>query len=182
MQAPRLRGNLPAVNNLPNSLAPAPAGRVASLHVHGPRGGDPLVATAALELLENKGVAGDPRYFDRGSRRQVTLIECERIAGYAAALGLPPLAPGVVLSNIETEGIDLRQFVGWEARVGTAVLYFYAPRTPCSKMDAICAGLRALMDDSRQGVLAQVVTSGRVLAGDLVQPLRLIAPARPHLP
>lgn len=180
MQAPRLRGNLPAVNNLPNSLAPA--GRVASLHVHGPRGGDPLVATAALELLENKGVAGDPRYFDRGSRRQVTLIECERIAGYAAALGLPPLAPGVVLSNIETEGIDLRQFVGWEARVGTAVLYFYAPRTPCSKMDAICAGLRALMDDSRQGVLAQVVTSGRVLAGDLVQPLRLIAPARPHLP
>ncbi|GDY22600.1 hypothetical protein LBMAG56_39470 [Verrucomicrobiota bacterium] len=182
MQALRLRGNLRVVNSQSNSPAAAPAGRVASLHVHGPRGGDPLVAAPALDLIKNKGVVGDPRYFDRGSRRQVTLIAREQIADHAAALGLPPIAPGVVLSNIETEGIDLRQFIGWEARVGTAVLYFYAPRTPCAKMDAICTGLRALMGDSRQGVLAQVAASGRVVAGDLVQPLRLIAPARPHLP
>ena len=164
----------------PNSIAPT--GRVASLHIHGPRGGDPLVAALALELVENTGVAGDPRYFDRGSRRQVTLIEREQIAEHAAALGLPPIAPGVVLANLETEGIDLRQFLGWEARVGTAVLYFYAPRTPCAKMDVICVGLRARMGDSRQGVLAQVVTSGRVVAGDSLQPLRRIAPARPPLP
>ncbi len=182
MQAPPLRGNLRPVKKPPHSIAAAPAGRVASLHVHGPRGGDPLVPVPVLELVANKGVAGDPRYFDRGSRRQVTLIGREQIAEHATALGLPPIAPGVVLSNIETEGIDLREFIGWEARVGTAVLYFYAPRTPCSKMDTICAGLRALMDDSRQGVLAQVVTSGRVVAGDPVQPLRLVAPARPHLP
>jgi MOSC domain-containing protein YiiM len=35
-------------------------------------------------------------------------------------------------------------------------------------MDAICQGLRARMMDQRQGVLAEVVRSGRVSVGDAI--------------
>jgi MOSC domain-containing protein YiiM len=35
-------------------------------------------------------------------------------------------------------------------------------------MDAICQGLRARMMDQRQGVLAEVVCSGKVRVGDRI--------------
>ena len=157
-------------------------GTVASLHVHGPKSGTPIVAVEFLEFVAEKGIANDPRYFDRGSRRQVTLIAREQIADHADAFGLAEISPGVVRSNVETLGMELQSLLGWEVRVGTAVLFFYAPRTPCAQMDAIHAGLRERMGDARQGVLAQVVTGGRVARGDAVTPLRFVAATRPQLP
>jgi MOSC domain-containing protein YiiM len=53
--------------------------------------------------------------------------------------------------------------------IGGAVLHFYEPRTPCEKMDAICVGLRELMEPKRQGVMAEVVQSGRISVGDRVE-------------
>ena len=37
-------------------------------------------------------------------------------------------------------------------------------------MDAVCVGLKALMENSRQGVMAEVVKSGRIRVND---PIRL---------
>jgi MOSC domain-containing protein YiiM len=122
-----------------------------------------LQPVETIEIVEGKGIAADARYFGRlsresgqPSRRQVTLIEREQIAEHAAGLGLPAIAPGAVRSNIETAGINL------------IVLRLYAPRDPCAKMDAICQGLRARMMDQRQGVLAEVVRSGKVRVGDRI--------------
>jgi len=36
-------------------------------------------------------------------------------------------------------------------------------------MDEVCAGLRELMKNRRQGVLAQVVKSGRIEVGDTIR-------------
>jgi hypothetical protein len=36
-------------------------------------------------------------------------------------------------------------------------------------MDAICAGLRELMKNNRQGVLAEAVRSGTIKVGDCIQ-------------
>jgi MOSC domain-containing protein YiiM len=36
-------------------------------------------------------------------------------------------------------------------------------------MDELCQGLRELMEDGRQGVLAQVVRSGTVRIGDAIR-------------
>jgi len=36
-------------------------------------------------------------------------------------------------------------------------------------MDAVCVGLRALMENNHQGVLAQVVKSGRIEVGDTIR-------------
>ena len=155
--------------------SPALLGRVASLHLHPAESGGALQSVESFEVIAGKGVMGDARFFGRvsrdtgqPSRRQVTLIEREQIAEHAAALGLPSIAPGAVRSNIETSGIDLIALLGREIEVGEAVLRLYAPREPCAKMDAICQGLRARMMNQRQGVLAEVVRSGRVRVGDAI--------------
>jgi MOSC domain-containing protein YiiM len=87
-------------------------GRVASLHLHPAEPGAPLHAVDFVMVVEGRGIEGDARYFGRLSRdtgkparRQVTLIEREQLADHASALGMSPIAPGRVRSNIETEGL-----------------------------------------------------------------------------
>ena len=160
-----------------NAQSLAPVGRVASLHLHPKVSGQPLQTVSSFEVEEGKGIVGNPRFYARRSRsggfskRQVTLIEREQIGEHAAALGLQTISPGTVRSNIETTGINLVTLIGHHAQIGSAVLYFYAPRTPCEKMDAISDGLRALMENGRQGVLAQVIQSGTIRVGDAIRSL-----------
>jgi MOSC domain-containing protein YiiM len=156
--------------------SPALPGRVASLHVHPAKAGDALQTVELIHLVVDKGIVEDARYFDRchrasgrPNRRQVSLIGREQIAEHAAILALQTIAPGIVRANIETTGIDLQRLVGREVEVGEAVLFLYEPRQPCHKMDLICPGLRELMSNSRQGVMAQVVQSGIVRAGDMIR-------------
>ena len=152
------------------------AGRVASLHIHPAKSGTPLTPLNVVHFVADKGIQEDARYFNRRSRRQVTLIEREQITAHGEALGVAGFAPGEVRSNIETTGINLVALIGQRVQVGEALLDFYAPRTPCHQMDALCQGLREFMEDSRQGVLAQVVRSGAVRVGDAIQ-LASIQPA-----
>ena len=135
-------------------------------------------AVESIELVAEMGIVGNGRYFGRTSRntglpskRQVTLMEREQIAEHGAVLGLPKIPPGTVRSNMETEGVDLVALIGHQVQVGGAVLFFYEGRKPCEKMDRICPGLRALMEDNRQGVLAQVLRSGTIRIGDGIKPL-----------
>jgi MOSC domain-containing protein YiiM len=138
-----------------------------------------LQMVETVEAVEAKGIAGDARYFGRLSRdtgqptrRQVTLIEREQIAEHATALGLATIAPGAVRANIETVGVNLIALLGCDLQVGDAVLRFCAPRDPCAKMDALCQGLRERMLNQRQGVLAQVIRSGRIRVGDPILGLK----------
>jgi MOSC domain-containing protein YiiM len=154
------------------------AGRVASLHLHPQKAGEPLRGVEQIEVVAQKGIRGNPRKFrviSRGSgepsKRQVSLMEREQIAEHAATLGLETILPGAVRSNIETLGVNLIELIGREVQVGDAVLLFYDARTPCEKMDRICMGLRELMEDRKQGVLAQVVRGGLIRVGDALKPL-----------
>jgi MOSC domain-containing protein YiiM len=158
------------MNVEPSSALP---GRVMSLHLHPTEPGATLQTVEEIEVVEQKGIAGEPRYFGRVYRenghphkRQVTLIEREQLQQHAAALGLQAIPPGAVRSNIETLGINLVELVGREVEIGSAVLFLSSPRDPCAKMDAICQGLKELMKDQRQGVLAQVLRSGKIRVGD----------------
>jgi MOSC domain-containing protein YiiM len=144
-----------------------------------------MITFSEIDVVTEKGIVQNKRYFGRIShgrpgKRQVTLIEREQIAEHAAVLGLKSIPPGIVRSNIETEGINLIDLIGHRVQIGTATLEFVEPRTPCSKMDDIAPGLRELMDDKRQGVIARVITSGTVRVGDEIRagPLKTTAPAR----
>src|SRR2546429_4611594 len=150
-------------------------GRVASLHLHSSEPEAPMLVVGQITLVEGKGIVEDVRYFDRKNRegeprkRQVTLIERKQIGEHAAVLGVLGIAPGKVRSNIETDGISLIECLGKQLQIGEAVLLIYEPRTPCAQMDAVAPGLRELMKNSRQGVLAQVIRSGTVRLGDSIR-------------
>jgi len=149
-------------------------GIVASLHVHPGIAGQPLIQVEEFNLVAEKGIREDARYFGRvnngkPAKRQVTLIEREIIDQHASALGAQ-LDPGDVRSNIESIGIDLISLIGQRVQIGDAILLFVEPRTPCHKMDALAEGLRALMENSRQGVIARVVKGGKIRPGDSIQP------------
>ena len=151
---------------------------MASLHLHVEQPGAPLQTVEIIEAIEAKGIVGDTRKFGRinsstgqPNRRQVTLIEREQIAEHVGALGLGSIPPGAVRSNIETSGVNLIALLGQEIEIGTVRLFFYAPRDPCEKMDAICQGLRERMMDRRQGVLAEVRRSGTIRVGDTIRPI-----------
>lgn len=162
-------------------------GRVASLHLHPEKSGEPLRSVKQIEVVELKGIRGNPRKFGAVSRstgqpskRQVSLIEREQIAEHAATLGLQTIPPGAVRSNVETSGIDLVALVGKEVRIGDAILFLYDARTPCEKMDRLCVGLRALMENNKQGVLAQVVRSGTIRVGDVIAPVNARSSSSPE--
>jgi MOSC domain-containing protein YiiM len=170
--------NTDALVDLASGAVSPVTGIVASLHIHATKPGQPMGNATSFNLVAEKGITEDPRYFGRisrgsgrPSRRQVSLIEREQMAEHAAVLGLTGFPPGAVRSNIETTGIDLQSLVGAEVEIGGAVLRFYEPRTPCAKMDALCQGLRKLMENNRQGVMAEVIRSGKVRVGDPVRRL-----------
>ena len=150
-------------------------GRVASLHMHPTVAGEAMVGSDVFTLVAEKGIRENKRYFGgvnygKPSKRQVTLIEREVIQEHADALQHPGFAPGEVRSNIETTGVDLVSLIGRRVQVGEAVLEFVEARTPCGKMDALASGLRNLMENGRQGVIARVVCDGIVCVGDAVIP------------
>jgi MOSC domain-containing protein YiiM len=154
-------------------------GRVASLHLHPAEPGAALRTVDEMVLVAGKGIQGEPRYFGRTSRRtgqpsrrQVSLIEREQIGEHAAVLGLQAIPPGAVRANIETAGINLVALVGRQIQIGEAILLLSELRTPCQKMDALCAGLRQLMENDRQGVIAEVLRGGNIRVGDPIYSYR----------
>lgn len=154
-----------------NSNQPVVLGRIASLHLHPQKAGQRMTDTSEVEVVVGKGIVGEPRYFERKnrsgqpSRRNVTLIEREIVARHSETLKTE-IPPGLVKSNVETTGVDLISLIGKNVQIGDAVLKFYEPRLPCDQMDRIIPGMRLLMCDKRQGVIAEIVKSGRIKIGD----------------
>jgi MOSC domain-containing protein YiiM len=166
-----------------NASATTATGRVISLHLHPPQPGQPMQNADSIELVADKGILGEPRYFGRlssstgqPSRRQLSLIEREQIAEHAAVFGLQEIPAGAVRSNIETSGIRLVDFLGADVRVGAALLRFHSLRTPCPKMDAVQPGLQERMRNGRQGVVAEIISSGKVSVGDTIEVVGLPKP------
>ncbi len=162
----------------PEDISTKSAGRVASLHLHPAELIAPMLQVERIAVVEGKGASGSKRHFAGRSRsggfskRQLSLIEREQIAAHAHGIGWPRIDPGVVRSNIETEGVNLISLIGRKVRIGTAEVFFYEPRTPCYKMDKIKEGLCDLMKNQKQGVLAQVIKSGIISVGDALYPFK----------
>ena len=153
-------------------------GRVVSLHLHPPVPGLEMRHADEIEVVVGKGIRRNGRFYGRTnrftgapSRRHVSIIAREQLSEHIAALGLESLPPGRVRSNIETVGVNLMALVGCHVAIGEAVLHFYEPRTPCAKMDALHAGLRAAMENQRQGVMAEIIKPGKIRIGDALRPI-----------
>jgi MOSC domain-containing protein YiiM len=154
----------------------------------------------SIRLIEGFGVEGDAhagatvKHRSRVQRdatqpnlRQVHLIHAElheelRQAGFV-------VTPGYMGENITTSGIDLLSLpAGTRLHLGDdAVIEVTGLRNPCFQLDKLQQGLMAANLERAEngdlvrkaGVMAIVVTSGDVKAGDSI---RAVLPPQPHRP
>lgn len=96
-------------------------------------------------------------------RREVLFVSKEHLDSV-------DVEPGAVRENLTVEGTDVQQWpVGQRVKVGDeAVFEITMVCDPCHRMDELRQGLRAEIDGKR-GMLARVVESGEVAAGDPVE-------------
>ncbi len=121
----------------------------------------PMEALEAAEVVED-GVDGCAHR--RAGKRSVLFVAAEDLA----AVGVEP---GVVRENFTVRGADLMRWpVGQRVAVGEAEFEVSMVCDPCHLMEEIRPGLQAELE-GRRGMLASVVTPGRVAVGDAVRAL-----------
>jgi MOSC domain-containing protein YiiM len=97
-----------------------------------------------------------------GTKREVLFASAEHLED----LGLEH---GRIRENFTVEGADVHEWpVGQRLRIGQAEFEITMVCDPCQKMDEIRPGLQEELDGKR-GMLARVIESGDVAAGDEIQ-------------
>ena len=121
----------------------------------------PMESLEAAEVVED-GVEGCAHR--RDGKRSVLFVASEDLD----AVGV---VPGVVRENFTVRGADLMRWpIGQRVAVGEAEFEVSMVCDPCHLMEEIRPGLQAELE-GRRGMLASVVTPGRVAVGDAVRTL-----------
>jgi len=132
-------------------------GTVVHLQVAGSAGRRSVKQATALG---NCGLQGD-KYARPGRRRQVLLVEQERLDEFL-------LARGALDEQITVAGAALSTLPpGSRFHVGGVLLQVVGPCEPCHKMNRHGAGMQELLLGKR-GTLAKVVEGGVIRIGDEV--------------
>jgi MOSC domain-containing protein YiiM len=135
--------------------------RVAGLWTSPAKGSGRMDGRDRVRAVEGLGLEGCA-HARAGTKRQVLFASAEHLD----ALGVDY---GRIRENFTIEGADVHEWpVGQRVRIGEAEFEITMVCDPCSRMDEIRPGLREELD-GRRGMLARVVRSGEVAAGDEVR-------------
>ena len=135
--------------------------RVAGLWTSPAKNSGRMDARERVQALEGVGLEGCA-HARAGTKRQVLFASAEHLD----ALGVEH---GRIRENFTIEGADVHEWpVGQRLRVGEAEFEITMVCDPCSRMDEIRPGLQQELDGKR-GMLARVVATGEVAAGDPVE-------------
>jgi MOSC domain-containing protein YiiM len=117
-------------------------------------------------LVEGQGLEGS---VGRSKRRQVTIIEKEVWARVTSSLGAT-VDPAARRANVMISGIRLPHTRGRILRIGAARVQIGGETTPCERMEEAQPGLQeALVPDWNGGAFGQILTTGLVSIGDVVE-------------
>ena len=109
------------------------------------------------QVFENEGLEGCAHR--RGCKRNVLFVAAEDLE----SLGVPP---GRVKENFTVRGADVMNWpIGQRLKIGDAEFEVSMVCDPCELMEEIRPGLQTELEGKR-GMLAKVVTTGRVTRGD----------------
>jgi MOSC domain-containing protein YiiM len=115
-------------------------------------------ARERVRAVEGHGLEGCA-HARAGTKRQVLFASAQHLDDLGVEYGR-------IRENFTVEGADVHDWaVGQRLRVGEAEFEITMVCDPCERMDAIRPGLQAELD-GRRGMLARVVESGEVAAGD----------------
>ncbi|HET9213322.1 MAG TPA: MOSC domain-containing protein [Gaiellaceae bacterium] len=121
----------------------------------------PMEALGEADVLQD-GVDGCAHR--RAGKRSVLFVAAEDLEAL-------DLEPGVVRENFTVRGADVMGWpLGQRVAVGEAEFEISMVCDPCHLMEEIRPGLQAELE-GRRGMLASVVTTGRVAVGDAVRAL-----------
>ena len=152
-------------------------GAVEGIFLVGPEGAT-TEAVERVRVVAGRGPEGD-RHFrgprarlnEEGMGRDLTLIEAEALEGLAAGHGLE-LEPGEHLRNVVTRGVRLDDLIGRPFRVGGVRCVGVEPCHPCRRLERLTGRTGLLKGLARRGGLrADVVRSGEIAVGDVVEPV-----------
>jgi MOSC domain-containing protein YiiM len=134
---------------------------VAGLWTSPAKGSGRMDARERVRALQGHGLEGCA-HARPGTKREVLFASAEHLQ----ALGVEP---GRIRENFTIEGADVHEWpVGQRVRIGEAEFEITMVCDPCHKMDEIRPGLQEELDGKR-GMLARVLQTGEVAAGDDVQ-------------
>jgi MOSC domain-containing protein YiiM len=132
-----------------------------------PRGDVETIDHVSIGL--GTGVAGDFRGSirpGRSNKRQVTVISAEDWAVATAGLNLD-LDWSVRRANLLVSGLVLPREPGARIHIGSVVLEITGECDPCSRMEEIAVGLKAvLIPEWRGGRNCRVIAEGDISVGD----------------
>jgi MOSC domain-containing protein YiiM len=159
----------------PNSMlaklieAPVRPGEVRWIGVRPARRAE-MVELQEVQLEVGKGLIGD-RYSGTNGQRQVTLVESESLSSIASHLGRDRVLANELRRNIVVKGLNLLALKNRQFRIGEAILETSGECHPCSRLEEILGvgGYNAVR--GLGGITAQVIQSGRIRVGDLVEPI-----------
>lgn len=158
-----------ALSPPPVAAAPATTGVVAAIYVAA-AAGEPSETLEEVDALAGEGLAGDRHVAGTGTfpsglpGSALTLIEAEVCESFD-----PPLEANEHRRNLVTRGIDLNGLVGREFTIGEVRCRGMRLCEPCIVAQGYSPRpvLRALVH--RGGLRADILTSGTIRSGDLVQ-------------
>ena len=146
-------------------------GRLLGIARHArPRGPMETHDHAAIGLAT--GVQGDFRGALRPGgkgKRQVTAMMLADWQAAMADLGHPPIVWSDRRVNLLVDGIHLPREAGMIVRIGSALFEITGECDPCSRMEAVAAGLKAALTPGwRGGRTMRVIGGGAIAVGDAV--------------
>jgi len=129
----------------------------------------PLTILEHVDVIEDRGLAGDHRSQREGGRRQVTLIQAEHFPVLAAITGHDVIPPEWLRRNLVISGINVFALRKSRFMIGDVVLQGSGICPPCSRMEKILGpgGYNAMRGHG--GINAQVIKGGEIKIGDTVK-------------
>ena len=129
----------------------------------------PLQYLTAVEAITDRGLAGDHYQGKPGSKRQITLIQAEHLAGVASFMQLSALDPGLIRRNVVVQGINLLALKDKKFWVGEVLLEYTGPCHPCTRMEENlgAGGYNAMRGHG--GITARILQGGIIKVGDVVK-------------
>jgi MOSC domain-containing protein YiiM len=135
--------------------------RIANVWVSPAKNSGRMDGRETARAIEGHGLDGCA-HARAGTKRQVLFASREHLD----AVGV---RPGRIRENFTVEGDDVHTWpIGQLVRAGGALFEITMVCDPCERMDAIRPGLRAELE-GRRGMLARVLETGDVSAGDEIE-------------
>jgi MOSC domain-containing protein YiiM len=156
----------PVISTLLNILPQV--GTVAWISIR-PERGEAVAALEEVEVIENKGLAGDHYNGKPDSKRHITLIQAEHLEAVASMLGKMEIDPKLTRRNIVVKGINLFALQGKKFQIGEAILETTGICHPCSRMEENlgAGGYNAMRGHG--GITTRIIKGGKIKIGDAVK-------------